>query len=338
VIAPTSKSRSLIDGLVRSSGESDPVAAIRKKAREAIEAFIEAFGEPEELPLNLLTLASFLGIKSSAAAPQFSPDAELAPDGEGGVEMRLNPEQPETRQRFSIGHEITHTFFPDHSSHVWPRADARHRDLTDPSDYLEMLCDVGASELVFPLRFFLRDAADAKNASDLIQLSRLYRASREATLRRYAELHAESVAAVFFSWKLKPTQKGRIGNPDQTNLFGTTPEEEARAAVRLRIEYCIPSQKFTASGLYLPKEKSVATEGPLYEASRSGKPADGECHLDLGAASGTYLVHAVPLWTSEVGTGPNGENEIAAIVRPFNVRSPRRKEQRDQRGFFGRPE
>ena len=32
--------------------------------------------------------------------------------------MRLNPDRPVTRQRFSIGHEITHTFFPDHTSHV----------------------------------------------------------------------------------------------------------------------------------------------------------------------------------------------------------------------------
>jgi hypothetical protein len=28
------------------------------------------------------------------------------------VAIRVNPDRPETRRRFSIGHEIAHTFFP----------------------------------------------------------------------------------------------------------------------------------------------------------------------------------------------------------------------------------
>lgn len=334
MIAPGRKAQELIEGLVQSTGEPDPVSAIRKRAREVIDTFIMVFGEPDEMPLNLAILASFLGIKPSSDMPRFSPDAELAPDGDGGVEMRLNPDQPGTRQRFSVGHEITHTFFPDHSSHVWPRADARHRDLKDPSDYLEMLCDVGASELVFPLRFFMRDASEVKNAAGLVRLSQRYQASREATLRRYAELHVDALAAIFLSWKLKPTQKGRIGNLDQTNLFGISPTEEARAARRLRIEYWIPSQAFSTRGFYLPKDKSVASEGPLYEASRSAQPTDGECYLDCGAAAGTYVVHAVPLWTSTEDTSPNGESEVAAIIRPLKLRTPHKQEQSKQRGLF----
>ena len=51
--------------------------------------------------------------------------------------MKVNPDRPETRKRFSIGHEITHTFFPDHASHVWPRAVASKRDLTDPDEGAE---------------------------------------------------------------------------------------------------------------------------------------------------------------------------------------------------------
>ena len=334
MIAPGRKAQELIDGLVQSTGEADPVSAVRKRAREVIDAYIMVFGEPEVMPLDLVILASFLGIKPSTDTPRFSPDAELAPDGEGGVEMRLNPDQPGTRQRFSMGHEITHTFFPDHSSHVWPRADARHRDLSDPSDYLEMLCDVGASELVFPLRFFVRDAAEAKNATDLVRLSQLYQASLEATLRRYAELHPESLAAVFFSWKLKPKQKGRIGNPAQANLFGLTPEAEVQAARRLRVEYLIPSQRFLSDGIYLPKEKSVASQGPLYEAARSRQPVDGEACLDLGAASGTYAVHVVPLWTPAAETGPEGEGDVAAILRPLRIRAARKKVRSAERGLF----
>jgi hypothetical protein len=325
MIATPGTTQVLIDRLVRETGTVDAVAAIRQKAVQAIDSFVSVFGEPDELPLDLLTLASFLGIKLSEATPAFSPDAELTPDGQGGVEMRVNPDRPETRIRFSVGHEITHTFFPDHSSHVWPRADSRYRDLSNPDDYLEMLCDVGAAELVLPRRWFVRDALGISTAAGLIALAERYKASRHATVRRFAELHSEAAAAVFFTWKLKPTQKGVVGRTDQMNLFGATPEEEVRRALRLRIDYAIASQAFSAVGHFLPRDKSVECDGPLYEAAASGRPCDGECHLDLGHAAGSYHVLAVPLWTPTEELGPEGENAVVAIIRPRSIRKAKNK-------------
>lgn len=331
--APPGTAQTLIDKLVSATGAADPSAtgaadpvfAIQTKAQQAIDRFVEAFGEPEQLPLDLMELASFLGIKEGADNPAFSPDAELAPDGEGGVEMRLNPDRPVTRQRFSIGHEITHTFFPDHTSHVWPRADARYRDLSNPDDYLEMLCDIGAAELVFPRRWFIRDAAGVRSAADLVSLAGAYKASRQATVRRYAELHADDVAAVFLSWKLKPTQEATVGREDRPGLFGATPAEEIRDALKLRIDYAIPSQAFAAAGHFLPRDKSVKNDGPLFAAAASGQACDGECVLDLGQARGTYRVLAVPLWTPDDERGPKREYAVAAIIRPVAVQRPKKK-------------
>jgi hypothetical protein len=84
MITPANISKGLIDALVASTGANDAVAAIRFKATQAIDSFVSTFGEPEAMPLDLLTLASFLGIKLSDTGPSFSPDAELAPDGEVG--------------------------------------------------------------------------------------------------------------------------------------------------------------------------------------------------------------------------------------------------------------
>jgi hypothetical protein len=327
--------RVLIERLVAATGCPDPVSAIRFKAMEVIESFVAVFGEPGEMPLDLLALASFLGIRMSEFTPAYSPDAELAPDGAGGVEMRLNPDRPETRQRFSVGHEITHTFFPDHSSHVWPRANARYRNLEDPNDYLEMLCDVGASELVFPRRWFVPDAAQVVSAADLLALSARYKASPEATVRRFSELRAEPVVAVFFAWRLKPTQKGVVGRPDQLNLFGLSPADEIRGALRLRVQYSIPSPAFAASGLYIPRDKSVENCGPLYAAGSTCEPADGVCHLELGQARGTYRVQAVPLWTAEEELGPRQERAVAAILRPTNSIKPRKDVVVRGPGLFG---
>lgn len=325
MIASSHTSTVLIDGLVESTKSGNAVEAIRLKATQAIDSFVACFGQPESMPLDLLTLASFLGIKQSLTPPAFSPDAELAPDGDGGVEMRVNPDQPETRQRFSIGHEITHTFFPDHSSHVWPRADSRYRNLNNPNDYIEMLCDIGAAELVFPRRWFLSDAKKVSGAADIVMLATSYKASREATIRRFAELHHEVVAAVYFGWKLKPTQIGQVGRPDQQNMFGITAEEEIRGALRLRVLYTIPSEAFSNAQHYLPRDKSIQNTGPVYQAASTGCPSDGDSHLDFGQAKGNYRIYAVPLWTPDDERGPNGENAVAAVIKPLEVSGSKKK-------------
>ncbi len=321
---PLRSTTSLIQELVRSTGAADPAAAIRLKAQELISLYVASFGDPA-MPISVDVLASLRGIAKSAELPLHSPDAELVPDGTGGVKMRVHPDRPETRQRFSTAHEITHTFFPDYTTKTWCRTDARYRDRDDPDQHLEMLCDIGASELLFPLPWFSKDAAAVTDANGLVQLATTYHASREATMRRFAETSQEPVAAVFFTWKLKPTQKGTIGRREQGNLFGLTPEEEIRDALRLRIEYTITSEAFKADGHFLPKDKSVENDGPLYYAASTGCPAEDECQLDLGQASGKYRVWAIPLWTADEQLGANGENAVAAILRPVSVPKPKRR-------------
>ncbi len=328
--------RDLIDELIRSTGCSDAPEAIRMKAKELLDVHAASFGEPS-LPISMDVLASLRGISRSTELPVQSPDAELVPDGKGGMTMRVNPDQPETRQRFSVAHEISHTFFPDYTSKAWCRTDARYRDRQNPEDYLEMLCDIGAAELLFPQPWFSRDAAACAGASDCARLASTYHASREATIRRFAETCSESVAAVFFIWKLKPTQLGTIGRQNQTNLLGIEPEQEIREAIRLRIEYSIPSPTFINDGYFLPKDKSVDGDSPIYQAAATGEPADGDCYLDLGQASGTYRVWAIPLWTPTEQLGAKGENSVVAVLRPVNVKRPKNKQKQVGPSLFDAP-
>lgn len=321
MMQPARSTKALIDDLIRSTGCRDAYEAVRSKAGELIDLHVATFGDPS-LPISVDILASLRGISRSEEAPVHSPDAELVPDGRGGMTMRVNVDRPETRQRFSVAHEISHTFFPEYTTKAWCRTDARYRSRENAEDFLEMLCDVGAAELLFPQPWFGRDAAAVTDAAGIITLASTYHASREAAIRRYAETSPESVAAVFFTWKLKPTQKGIIGNPNQSNLFGMSAEEELREALRLRIEYSVASESFKAEGHFLPKDKSVANDGPIYRAASTGLPVDDQCHLDLGQASGTYRVSAIPLWTAEDQLGAAGENTVAALLRPVAVRRP----------------
>lgn len=321
---PQATTAALIQQLVRSTGTTDAEEAIRFHARALIATYVDAFGEPER-PINVDVLASLRGIGRSEEPPLFSEDAELTPDGDGGVTIRVNSDRPETRQRFSVAHEITHTFFPDYTSKTWCRPDSRYRDRENSDDYLEMLCDIGAAELLFPLPWFVADAAKISGAAGLIELAKTYHASREATLRRYVETAPDSVAVVFFGWKLKPTQKGSVGRKDQISLFGTSPEEEIRDAIRLRIDYSIPSPAFRQDGHFLPPDKSVDSCGPIYDAAAQGAPAEDEAFLDLSQASGTYRVWAIPLWTPNDQLGAKGENAVASVLRPISVRKPKPK-------------
>ncbi len=321
---PARSTKALIDELVRSTGCRDAPEAIRAKAKELIDLHVASFGEPS-LPISVDILASLRGINRSEEVPVHSPDAELVPDGSGGMTMRVNVDRPETRQRFSVAHEISHTFFADYTTKAWCRTDARYRDRDNVEDFLEMLCDIGAAELLFPQPWFGRDAKAVTDAAGIITLASIYHASREATIRRYAETSPESVAAVFFTWKLKPTQKGTIGNANQKNLFGISAEDELRDALRLRIEYSIASESFKTEGYFLPKDKSVENDGAIYRAASTGLPVDDQCHLDFGQASGTYRVSAIPLWTAENQLGATGENTVVAVLRPVSVRRPAKK-------------
>jgi IrrE N-terminal-like domain len=311
-----------IQALLREVGTTDPRVALREKAREVFALYQATIGELEP-PINMEAIASLRGIRRSDELPLFSPDAELASDSTGRAIMRVNPDRPETRQRFSMAHEVVHTFFPEYELKVQCRPDPRFRDADNPADRLETLCDAGAAELLFPLPCFLPHAAKVTDAAALVALAARYGASREATVRRFAETSERCVAAVFLTWKLAPTQK-RDFNPNQMNLYGTNPVVEAWAARELRVEYSIPSTRFAAQSLYLPKDKSLDVEGPLRLAT-TGNCADGDADLDFGPARGRYRITALPVYTQPQERGPNGEWAIAAIIEPLEIRRPKSK-------------
>lgn len=317
-----------IDALVQSTGASSPEQAIRIKARELLALYQRSFGDPD-IPIDVMALASLIGIRPSDSAPVLSPDAEIAPDGQGGVEMRVNPDRPETRKRFSIAHEISHTFFPDFQQKSWCRTDARFRDRNDPSQFLEMLCDIGASELLFPQPWFSSHAAGIETAKDLVELAHQYHASREATLRRYVELSSAPIAAVFFSWKLKPTQHGVIGNEAQGNLFGVSAQQELQDAMQLRIDYAIYSESLKALGYYFPSDKSIdRSESTVREAVLGACADSPSTYIDLGPCSGNYSVNAIPLPTARSESGPENQCNIALVLKPLSPKPRIQKKSR----------
>lgn len=307
-----------IKTILSETNVSDPIVAIRLKARSLLTEYTAIFGELT-LPVDLASLISFRGIHLSDESPAFSDDAELLPTAKG-ITIRVNRDRPETRQRFSLAHEVIHTCFPGFEKKVQCRTDHRFRDALKMEELLESLCDVGASELLFPIVPFFNLASDAKTASAIISLADLCIASREATIRRYVETHPDPIAALFLEWKTKPTQDRRL-DPNQGNLFGLNPVDEARLLQRLRVNYCISSESFRAKGYFIPQDKSLPTDGAIGEAARTGEPQDSQEVLDLGSLKGRFSVRSIPLFTSREELGPNGENGVAIIIQPLSLDS-----------------
>lgn len=300
--------------IMQETGAEDPFEAVRIKARAVVQEFTSSF--PESPPFNVKAIASLRGLHWSDDDPRFSADSEIAPEDGGRVVLRVNSARPETRQRFSICHEIGHTLFPDYQLAVRCRK-AIDRAFADPNDLLETLCDTAASELMFPAPWFAERVAGMELSGGAVaDLTKDYLGSREATVRRLVELRDDPLAAVFFSWKLKPTEIRAVKrNHNVQPLFAEMPIE--LPSPMLRIDYAILNESFEARYTdHLPKDKSVPSEGPIFEASVTQQPRDGVAELDLGALRGRFAIHALPLFTAAEAVGPDDACSVAAILDP----------------------
>ncbi len=311
-----------VRAILAETGQDSPEEAIRQSAQSLIRQFTQLVSDGAP-PFNMEALASLRSIRKSDDPPKFSKDAEIVPDGDRGMIMRLNSERPQTRQRFSIGHEIGHTLFPGYSSTVHCRKGI-NRDWSDPKDLIENLCDVAASEFLFPEPWF-HDAAQSIDgkAAELIALAQTYLASPEATVRRFVEVRDDPEAVIFFRWKHKPSEKKRADGKGQKYIFGSKSAFEPER--KLRVEYSISNKAFDQLGIHIPAHKSVEEDCVILQASRLGDCMDATEDIDLGPLAGRYYIWVFPIFTADSDVGPKGERSVAAVISPANKKRRRRQ-------------
>lgn len=303
-----------VQAILDETGEDDPLEAVRVKARAVVNQYHDALGQVP--PFNMQAVASLRGLKWSDDDPRYSEDSEIAPEADGSVVLRVNKTRPLARQRFSIGHEIGHTLFPDYELAVRCRKGTEHA-WADPNDLLETLCDVAASEILFPTPWFNRHVAEMQlSAETIATVATQYQGSREATVRRLVELNTQPLAAVFLSWKLKPKEKKAVNrNKNQIRMFDESFYSEPTPL--MRVDYAIINPQFAGRcGKHIPKDKSVPSEGPIYGASISQTVQDGMCELDFGAVRGRFSAHVLPVFTTEESIGPDGGCSVVAVLIP----------------------
>ena len=125
-------------------------------------------------------------------------DARTIPIPGGTYEIEYNPHRSKARMRFSIAHELAHTFFDDCHEMIRNRA-SRDEMLADEWQ-LEMLCNLGAAELLMPIATFPEIKQESLLIDHLLDLRKRYEVGIESLLLRIVRL-TTSPCAIFAASK-----------------------------------------------------------------------------------------------------------------------------------------
>ena len=225
-----------IISLCRQSGELiDPRSTIVNMARALTEKVNGFSGLPTDPLERLKIIASLSRMKilpmDMDQVRREKRDAALYPTANGGWTVLYNPNRPKARIIFTIGHEIVHTFFPNSTN------GARFRTITNPgsreANELELLCHLGASELVMPLNEFQRQASGRFSLSGVEKLASYFGTSFEATVYRLATAHPGLAVAGMLQYRLtRDEERSLAATTDQTVLFPSFGKLQSQPAQR----------------------------------------------------------------------------------------------------------
>ena len=215
------------------AGDRDPLDVIVTRARDvALQAQEDGWSGP---PYDPVELARLLNI--DVQPREDVRDARTVPIGRNRVRIEFNPDRPGGRTRYSLAHEVAHTFFPDVAERVRNRA---HRgEMSGDEWQLEMLCNVAAAELLMPIGSFPELHDEQLSIERLLDRRRQFQVSTEAVLIRAIRLTDQPVA-----------------------MFAAAPIDRVTTSMpRYRIDYTLASRTFAGRvpvGTRLPVNTSVA--------------------------------------------------------------------------------
>jgi Zn-dependent peptidase ImmA (M78 family)/O-acetyl-ADP-ribose deacetylase (regulator of RNase III) len=211
------------------AGDADPIREISDRTRKVVlDAIDDGWEGP---PFDPMWLAKHLGI--SLMPRDDILDSRILSKGSGQRVLEYNPNQPHSRIRFSLAHEIAHTMFPDFSHTIKHRNGPSAR----PDDWqVELLCNISAAEILMPAGPF--DLSQVHIAiDDALELRKRFDVSVEALLLRIVKTTKEPIT-----------------------VFVAARQSDDKDA-RYRIDYCLKAVSATLRlplGLLLPKNTMLA--------------------------------------------------------------------------------
>lgn len=238
-------------------GGDEPVSTLSRTVRERIIGEIDkGWNGP---PYDPFELAERWGI--TASPNDEVRDARIVKAGATGFRIEFNPSRSRQRVRYSIAHEIAHTFFPDCADEARNRAAGQERGLGDEWQ-LEALCNIAAAEILMPVGSLPAIGEDETNLEYFLDLGKRYDVSTEAIFIRLVQVASHPCA-----------------------MFCGSRAQGPRAKLGYRVDYMIGSRAWPASVATkdLPIE-SVASHCTSIGFSAKGdevwQPAGERVHLE----------------------------------------------------------
>lgn len=265
--------------LARMSSDGDPRTAIVQCARALLEE-----AQVFSAPVDFDPLGSYQRIHTIKAVPMKAA-GRLVPDAKG-FQVHVNAAHTIGKQRFTTGHELGHTLIP-----AYQRAPHVIQDLVtglfSGGKEEEYLCDMAASELLLPEHLFRNQAMERGLHLDTVAtLSRLFKASREATARRLVDMNLWPCAMAM--WHLAYTKnQATVSQQLSFDGFGWTPPVK-----KLRLRYAASSSSF---GHFLPSNISAPADGPLTRCHEENQVCYGEERLTTSSGDASVFVMAAPV-------------------------------------------
>lgn len=272
----------------QSGGLIDPRWTVVNMARALLEKAKDFPGLPHDRLERLKIIASLNGIKVAPMAidqvRQEKKDAVIYPT-HTGWRVLYNPSCRPSRIVFTIGHEIVHTFFPNTSG-------ARFRSMTSPGsredNELELLCHLGASELVMPLDEFQSEAKGQFSLSSVRRLAAYFGTSFEATVYRLATAHPGRAVAGMLQYRLRKDEARTLAKSrSQQLLFASSTKLQPQAAQpkyrrqSVHLSASCPEDEYT-----IRYNKSFDPSSVVYKAPQSGIQSGIEALPNLTSAVG----------------------------------------------------
>lgn len=196
--------------------QTHPTATDPIRVRTVAAQVIEDLGVTEP-PVDVEMVASSLGIASVTIDPDLPVAGCLLRRPDNQFEIRVCAADPPGRQRFTVGHECGHTFFPGYTTTQYRCSPSMHpaiEPVTGATRNLETLCDLAASELLLPSKLFVPDARSAPFGFDSLEdLADRYGASLEATGHRLVTARREPAAFLVLTVRQKPSEAGTGARP-----------------------------------------------------------------------------------------------------------------------------
>jgi hypothetical protein len=204
----------VVEALCRKYGADDPTSLVLSLCRQLIRQAGAGIPTPLE---ELARLRGILWIDYEDMGPETRwgeisrhqhPGGLAAAliDHLGATKAVLDAGDPIERQRFSLAHEIVHTFF----------FEVLHEADQAASQLHEQLCDAGAAELLMPADSFRTELESSTLSLGHLQgLATKFRATLQATSRRAMDL-SEDQAAV---WVVERNWPGQPAPPDSPLLI-----------------------------------------------------------------------------------------------------------------------